>query len=264
MTLGLTPQEATPDWGNTAADYARWRPDMPTVFYDRLAAFGVGIAGQRVLDIGTGTGFIATSLAARGCSVWATDISPGQVAVAAQRAASLGQTVTTTAAPAEDSGLPSNYFDVVTASQCWGYFDGPRTSAEIARVLKAGGVLAIIYQGWLPAESPILAATEALMSKHTPSWSSGGWDGQIPTTVAGVTGMRALGRFTFDADYAFDHETWRGRIRASRPVGATLDAKNVARFDAEHAELLRDIAPHNFGIPHRLSAHIYTPSGKLA
>ena len=47
-----------------------------------------------------------------------------------------------------------------------------------------------------------------------------------------------------------------GRIRASRGIGATLDEKQVASFDAEHEALLKNIAEPEFTITHRIDAHI--------
>jgi len=261
MTFGLTSAEASPDWSHTANDYARWRPDYPTSFYQRLAAFGVGRAHQKVLDIGTGTGFVATSLAARGARVWATDIAPGQVAMAQQRAQALGLEVTCRVAPAEDSGLAGGFFDAVTASQCWGYFDHTKVITDIGRLLRPAGVLAIMHLSWLPPASEIVRATEALILQHTPSWSSGGWDGSIPRVLKGTEPLEPTGHFVYDENLPFTHESWRGRIRASRPIGATLNAEGVARFDAAHTDLLARIAPDRFGIPHRISAHFYRVPG---
>ena len=73
------------DWGRTSIDYAAHRPGPPARLYDLLAALGIGLAGQRVLDLGTGTGLLACEFARRGCSVTGTDISPGQIDAARVR-----------------------------------------------------------------------------------------------------------------------------------------------------------------------------------
>lgn len=46
------------DWGRTSGDYARFRDIYPTEFYEKIAARGIGISGQSVLDLGTGTGVL--------------------------------------------------------------------------------------------------------------------------------------------------------------------------------------------------------------
>ncbi|MEX2649493.1 MAG: class I SAM-dependent methyltransferase, partial [Alphaproteobacteria bacterium] len=70
------------DWGRTSGDYATYRPGPPDSLFERLASFGVGLAGQRILDLGTGTGAMARGFARRGASVVGIDIAPNQLAAA--------------------------------------------------------------------------------------------------------------------------------------------------------------------------------------
>ncbi|MBU3876706.1 hypothetical protein HGO97_012910 [Faecalicatena sp. AGMB00832] len=44
------------DWGKTSADYAKYRDIYPDVFYKKILDRNLCIAGQNVLDLGTGTG----------------------------------------------------------------------------------------------------------------------------------------------------------------------------------------------------------------
>jgi len=57
-------------------------------------------------------------------------------------------------------------------------------------------------------------------------------------------------------DIHFTRESWRGRIRASKWIGAALDAREVESFDLEHDALLRALAPERFPIPHRITLHV--------
>ncbi len=43
------------DWGRTFLDYARYRDIYPQSFYDKIINRNLCIAGQNVLDLGTGT-----------------------------------------------------------------------------------------------------------------------------------------------------------------------------------------------------------------
>ena len=51
------------DFGKTAQDYGRYRAGFPSALFDRLATFDIGTTGQRVLDLGTGTGTLARGFA---------------------------------------------------------------------------------------------------------------------------------------------------------------------------------------------------------
>ncbi len=54
------------DFGRRADDYERFRPEFPESFFERLEEDGWIEAGQRVLDLGTGTGSLALGFAASG------------------------------------------------------------------------------------------------------------------------------------------------------------------------------------------------------
>jgi hypothetical protein len=64
------------------------------------------------------------------------------------------------------------------------------------------------------------------------------------------------GKTRLDVAVPFTRESWRGRIRASRGVGASMSPEQVAAFDSEHAELLDRIAPPAFRLTHRVDACI--------
>ena len=70
------------DWGRTAADYARYRDIYPPEFYRAILDRGVGLAGQQVLDIGTGTGVLPRHLYKHGAHWLGVDPSPQQIAEA--------------------------------------------------------------------------------------------------------------------------------------------------------------------------------------
>ena len=250
------------DWGATSGDYARYRPGPPDELYARLRALGVGLPGQQVLDLGTGTGVMARALARAGAIVSGIDIALGQIEQARRLALLEGLQIRFEVAPAESPPFPSGSFDVATANQCFPYFDKPRTLAALRRVLVPGGRLVTSHFSWLPRVDAIAAASEALVLTFNPSWQAAGFDGHITPRPAWVPSDITLeGFFWFDAEVPFTRETWRGRIRASRGVGASLQPHEVAAFDAEHGALLARIAPETFTIRHRVDARVlrFTP-----
>ena len=60
----------------------------------------------------------------------------------------------------------------------------------------------------------------------------------------------------FDEAVPFTRESWRGRFRACRGVGATLSDEAVERFDREHDAQLRATTEEHFSVLHRIDAHL--------
>ena len=131
------PHPAFPDhFSSVAAQYAASRPRYP----DDLFAWLASLASRRRVawDAGTGSGQAAIGLAGHFDEVIATDASAGQIAEAIPH-----PRVDYRVEPAERSGLAAGSVDLVAAAQALHWFDIPAFHAEVARVLRADGVLAV-------------------------------------------------------------------------------------------------------------------------
>ena len=255
-----TEQDDRIDWGKTAEDYAKHRPGPPPSFYQRLGTFGIGLPGQRVLDLATGTGVIARQLAKQGCQVMASDIASEQVAMAEALAQNQGLNIEFQTASAENTQAPIQALDVVTANQCFLYFDTPAVVENLIRWLKPTGSLVISHFSWLPDVDSIAKASEELILQHNPNWQGAGYHGATRPSYPGLSpSMHYCGYFYYDEAIPFTRASWMGRIRASRGIGATLNPEQVAAFNAEHEALLGQIAEPEFTITHRIDAHILRP-----
>ena len=62
------------DWGRTSLDYAKYRDIYPPVFYEKIADRNLCIKGQRVLDLGTGTGVLPRNMYHSGAEWTGTDL----------------------------------------------------------------------------------------------------------------------------------------------------------------------------------------------
>ena len=134
-----------PNFGATAGDYACHRAGFPDSLFDRLSRFGIGVSGQRIVDLGTGTGSLARGFALRGCRAIGIDSALPMLEAARRLDAEVRAQVEYRIAKAEDTGLPEDPAHVVSVGQCWHGLDRPRAAREAARLLRGGARLLIAH-----------------------------------------------------------------------------------------------------------------------
>ena len=141
-----TKQLVQQQFGATAAAYATSKVHAQGASLARLVELVQPQADWQVLDIATAAGHTAFIFAPHVAHVVASDITPEMLAVAQEQAAKKGITnATTQLADAEDLPFADKSFDLVTCRIAPHHFPHiDRFLAESARVLKAGGTLAVV------------------------------------------------------------------------------------------------------------------------
>jgi ubiquinone/menaquinone biosynthesis C-methylase UbiE len=141
------PTSSTRQYGKVfdevAAEYDRNRPTYPDELVDQACQVaGIG-DGDRVLEIGCGTGQLTRSLVARGLHV--TALEPGRNLVAlARRSLEDAGAVEFVNARFEDASLPREHFQAVFSASALHWVDPTVSWRKIADVLIPGGTLALI------------------------------------------------------------------------------------------------------------------------
>ncbi len=133
----LPPPTAALSFGAVADAYDRARPGYPTAAARWLAGEGQ----LRIVELGAGTGRLTEELVRLGHEVLATDPLEPMLAHLHRRLPD----VPTAQAAAERIPLPDRGVDVAVSAQAFHWFDLDRALPEIARVLRPGGVLALVW-----------------------------------------------------------------------------------------------------------------------
>ena len=252
------------DFAKTAKDYAKHRVGFPSSFFNRLEENGWLKPGLAALDLGTGTGLVAREMARRGAKVVGLD-QAGPLLVEAQRLdKAAGVAVDYIEAPAEAMGLENQSFDLIVAGQCWHWFDRSKVLQQVKHLLRPGGVLVIAHFDWLPIPGGMVEATEELILRYSPQWELGSGTGLYPHWLPELAahGFGAIRTESFDVEVPYRPEDWRGRIRASAGVAASLSPEKVEAFDCELTKILATQFPSSpLRVPHRVWWLTAAPGG---
>ncbi len=144
-----------------AVEYERARPGYPAAILDLLPLGD----GAEVLDLGAGTGKLTRVLVERYRRVVAVEPLDGMRAILAQVVSG----AESLAGTAEDIPLAEGSVDAVFAGQAFHWFANDAAVAEIARVLRPGGVLALVWnEGADPSPLPV-GYREYLGTLHRPT-----------------------------------------------------------------------------------------------
>ncbi|MFN8444139.1 MAG: methyltransferase domain-containing protein [Caldilineaceae bacterium] len=207
-------------FGATAASYATSKVHAQGASLARLVELVQPQADWQMLDIATAAGHTAFIFAPHVAHVIASDITPEMLTVAEEQAAKKGITnATTQLADAEELPFTDATFDLVTCRIAPHHFPHiDRFLAESARVLKAGGTLAVV-DNITPEDHQAADYIDAIERLRDPShvhclslaeWRTG-------FTQAGVTLLHEE-----VADKALEFIDWARRMKISNEVESQL------------------------------------------
>jgi len=246
------------DFGKTSKDYSKYRDIYPASLFEKVHSAGIGLKTQRVLDLGTGTGVFPRGMYKYGAEYYGTDISKEQIDEARRLSLLHSQDIKFSVSSAEDINFPKNYFDAITAVQCFLYFNKEIVLPKINTLLKSKGLFTTIWMAWIPEQSEIAQRTEELILKYNPDWHGCGYKplkSEVPEWSKKYFKIKTIENYI--ENISFSKEAWLGRIRACRGVAAALNEEQVASFNEEHKILLNSYNQTELSIPHQILIHVY-------
>jgi SAM-dependent methyltransferase len=210
----MTDLHPTERFSNRVADYVRYRPDYPLALIHWLRDQHGVDATWDVADIGAGTGISARLFLDAGHRVTAVEPNAAMRAAAVQW---LGDNERFHAIDgrADATGLARASVALVVVAQAFHWFDEPAARREFARVLRPGGLAAIVWNARRLAGRPFLEGYEALLRAYGTDYTS------VAERYADEPRMRAWfgdgfrGTARFDHGQQLDFDALKGRLMSS-------------------------------------------------
>lgn len=206
--------------------YDTHRPRPPAVLVDLLTQLAQVRRPRLVVDVGSGTGLSTRIWAGRAEKV--IGMEPSADMRTRAEAATVSPEVTYLDGLSDCTGLPNACADVVTVSQALHWMEPEPTFAEVARILRPGGVFAAYDCDWPPAvhweaEAAYRATmrrVRELEERHGITAKISRWEKE-----AHLERMRQSGRFRYTREVLLHHVESGS---AERMIGLALSQGSIA------------------------------------
>jgi SAM-dependent methyltransferase len=209
-----------------AEAYERGRPGYPDEAIGWLAERLELDGGRQVIDLAAGTGKLSRALRAAGAEVIAVEPLERMRAL-------IEPPIRAVEGTAERIPLPDASADGVTVAQAFHWFDAESALAEIHRVLRPGGHLALLWNVRL-MDDPGQAAIEELIAPYTaeiPRHRSGEWRGPIEATNL----FGPLEERSFPNQQRLDADGLSDRVGSTSAIAALDSAEREALLERVRA-----------------------------
>ena len=221
-----------------SADYAAFRPTYPESLVSWLA--GIAPAHDTAVDCGCGPGELTTLLASRFARVIAIDASASQLECATPH-----ERVEYRQARAEATGLDDASADLVCAAQAAHWFDLDPFYAEVRRVLRPGGAIALITYGVVEMAGDAGAVLSRFYFDEIGSW----WPPERRHVESGYQSLpfpfneRRAPKLAMEASWTADQLLgYVGTWSAVKNARAGLGREPLDRLSAELRDAWGDVA----------------------
>src|ERR1043165_7683213 len=201
--------DPTKRFSHRVENYLKYRPRYPREIIPLLKKDCGLTRDSLVADIGSGTGFLAELFLQSGNRVIGVEPN-AQMRAAGDRLLAPYANFTSIEATAEQTTLADGCVDFVTAAQAFHWFDREKTRAEFARILKAGGWVVIVWNGYKPERTPLLKGYHEVLLRYGTDYREVRReieDTQVEKFFP--PGEYKKGRFAFQQ--VFDFEGFKGR-----------------------------------------------------
>ncbi len=232
------------DFTGQAGAYARSRPGYPRDLVDRLIATAGVEPGDRVAELGAGTGLFTALLAGRGLTISA--LEPNE-AMRAEAPALHG--VTWLPGTFEATGLPAASQRWAVAAQAFHWADERRALPEMRRILEPGRRLAVLWNDRLNERSPVLRRTEEAIRRWAPGYDEAYRRRDWSETLVSTGDFEDVATDEAEHVVPMPRERYLGLWRSHNRLSVTAGPERYAAFLRELEEYLAAEAIERVDVP---------------
>lgn len=231
-------------FGDAAEAYDAERPRYPAALFATVAEHAGITPATRALEIGSGTGIATLPFAEMGCSVRGLELSEGMAAVARTKLARFPKVAIETAR-FEDWTADGGAFDLVFCAQAWHWIPPEVRYTKAARLLRAGGTLAVFANRDAAVLEEVQPAYRRHERREIVTHEREAWREAFPPDVAaGIEDARAsIARSGCFTDVEFHRFPWERSFTAEGYLALLRTYSDHRTLPSEVREpLLKDIA----------------------
>ncbi len=209
-------QDSTQRFSDRVENYARYRPHYPEDLIIHLRT--LYSPGTIVADIGSGTGILTRQLLDNGYVVYSIEPN-GPMRSEADRLLGPYPGFHSAGGTAEATGLGDQSIDLITCAQAFHWFDPEKTKLEFRRILKPGGMTALIWNERQDAEGTELARQyDSLLKRMAPDYKKVNHRRIRSEEIDKFFKPGTVRLVTFGNYQVLDREGFRGRLLSSSYV----------------------------------------------
>ena len=207
-------KDPTKRFSDRVENYVKYRPTYPIELIDHLKKNSIITNGQNIADIGSGTGIFSKLLINTDNNVYAVEPNK-EMRTAAEKSLKNNPNFISVDGTAENTTLKENSIDIITAAQCFHWFDLQKTRKEFLRILKPNGYIVLIWNVREIEASPFLFEYENLIKSHCPNYSQVNSGNIDFDKIINFINPKNTQKFSCMNEQLFDFEGLKGRLKSS-------------------------------------------------
>jgi len=223
--------DPTRRFSNRVENYLKYRPRYPAAIIPLLES-ECGLTPETVVaDIGSVTGFMTELFLKHGNPVFGVEPN-AEMRAAGERLVAKYPKFCSVSATAEATTLPDNSIDLIIAGQAFHWFDRQKAKIEFTRILKPGGWLVLVWNGFRVESSPLMRGYQKLLLRYGTDYK------EVSREIEGCDietffSPEECRQARFDFKQVFDFEGLKGRLLSASYAPEQTDP----RFDQMIDEL---------------------------